>query len=69
MEKPLHAWERPQLIVLAKSTPEESVLAHCKTMNPNNPAIGPNLVTYQLTCASGTLTKCDPCQSRAAGAS
>jgi hypothetical protein len=69
MDKLLRAWERPQLIVLAKSTPEESVLTHCKTMNPNQAVIGPNIETYQLTCAAGTVNKCDNCQSRAVNAS
>jgi hypothetical protein len=57
-------WERPQLIVLAKSTPEESVLASCKTMNPNQPVTGPDIQTNQLTCAAGTPDKCDNCQAR-----
>jgi len=64
MKKQLFTWERPQLIVLAKSTPEESVLLQCKTMNPNQQVKGPDLITNQLTCAAGTAQKCDNCQSR-----
>lgn len=69
MKKQLLAWERPQLIVLAKSTPEESVLTSCKTMNPNQPLVGPDVATYQLTCAAGTVKKCDNCLSRGVGGS
>ena len=58
------SWETPQLIILARGTPEESVLTACKTMNPNNPFTGPDLETQQLTCAQGTLGKCNNCQSR-----
>ena len=68
MKKQLLAWERPQLIVLAKSTPEESVLLQCKTMNPNNPSNGPE-AALQSTCASGAADKCNNCQSRAEGGS
>lgn len=60
-------WEKPQLIILARGTPEESVLAHCKTMNPNDPYIGPTTEAQQNTCGSGTVQKCDVCQSRAQG--
>jgi hypothetical protein len=69
MKRPLLAWERPQLIILAKSTPEESVLLQCKTMNPNQPLKGPDEVTNQLTCAAGTAQKCDNCLSRGVGGS
>ena len=69
MEKTRLAWERPQLIVLAKSTPEESVLTSCKTMNPNQQLVGPDVATYQLTCAAGTENKCDNCLSRGVGGS
>lgn len=59
------AWETPQLIILARGTPEESVLTHCKTMNPNQQFPGPDLTTQQLTCAAGVVGKCDVCQARA----
>jgi len=62
-------WTKPQLIVLAKGTPEESVLTNCKTMNPNQPFSGPTDPVAQDTCASGTATNCSPCQSRGLGAS
>lgn len=64
METQKKTWETPQLIILARGTPEESVLTNCKTMNPNDPAIGPNTTTYQLTCAAGSEDKCDNCLSR-----
>ena len=62
MEK--KTWETPQLIILARGTPEESVLTVCKTMNPNEQRTGTNVTTYQLTCAAGTENKCDNCLSR-----
>ena len=58
-------WETPQLIILARGEPEESVLTHCKTMNPNQAVAGPDLVTQQLTCAQGTIGNCNNCQARA----
>jgi hypothetical protein len=38
MEKKINSWEKPQLIVLGRSKPEEGVLAACKT---NNYGTGP----------------------------
>jgi len=35
-----NSWERPQLIVLGRSKPEEGVLAACKEAGTNAP--GPN---------------------------
>lgn len=32
MKKGMQQWARPQLIVLGRGTPEENVLAGCKTM-------------------------------------
>lgn len=61
-------WTRPQLIVLTRGTPEESVLLHCKTMNPNLPATGRDDLLYQDTCAYGELkANCRNCQARAMG--
>jgi hypothetical protein len=60
-------WTRPQLIVLARGTPEESVLLHCKTMNPNQAVEGPGDFVQQDTCASGVVGNCKPCQARALG--
>lgn len=64
MEKHIKDWEKPQLIILAKGTPEESVLLSCKTMNPNKPLEGP-LASYQDTCAAGPdSANCAVCQDR-----
>ena len=62
-DKPL--WNKPQLIVLAKGMPAESVLLHCKTMNPNQAVEGPGDLIQQDTCASGVEGNCKNCQSRA----
>lgn len=58
-------WTRPQLIVLAKGNPEESVLTHCKTMNPNQAMEGPADLILQSTCAVGEPNNCSNCKSRA----
>ena len=61
-------WTRPQLIVLTRGMPEESVLKHCKTMNPNQFVTGPEDLLYQDTCAGGEdFDNCRNCQSRAVG--
>ena len=58
-------WTKPQLIVLAKGMPAESVLLHCKTMNPNQAVEGPADLIQQDTCAHGVVGNCSNCQSRA----
>jgi len=41
-------WEKPELVVLVRSKPEETVLAACKvTTNP--PSSGPSKGSYQCT--------------------
>jgi hypothetical protein len=65
MEAQKKAWEKPQLIVLARGTPEENVLTHCKTMNPNQAVQGPADLIQQDTCAHGVKGNCSNCQSRA----
>lgn len=67
MSEKTKAWETPQLIILARGTPEESVLTNCKTMNPNRPNTG-EAKSQQDTCAAGPEKKnCSPCQSRGVG--
>lgn len=68
MERQKKTWEKPQLIILARGTPEESVLENCKTMNPNQPATG-QVTTKQDTCAYGQINNCKNCQSRGMGGS
>ena len=60
-------WTKPQLIVLARGMPEESVLTHCKTENPNvAPVVGPADLLQQASCAHGIeYPDCSNCQSRA----
>jgi hypothetical protein len=69
MSKARMGWTKPQLIVLTRGTPEERVLTHCKTMNPNQPFQGPNDLIQQDTCAHGVPGNCSNCQSRAVGVS
>ena len=69
MEEKNQPWEKPQLIIMAKGMPEESVLTHCKTMNPNQPQTGSADLVYQDTCAGGDdYDNCRNCQSRAVNA-
>lgn len=60
-------WTTPQLIVLARGTPQESVLFACKTQNPGTPATtGPTDRVVQDRCAAGEdYANCSNCQARA----
>ena len=63
MENSKKKWERPQLIILARGTPEENVLYQCKT--EHGAIIGPAAGIQQSTCGTGdTTTNCGACQSR-----
>ena len=63
-------WTKPQLVVLARGTPEESVLVNCKTMNQNPPATGSKEILYQDSCAHGEdYLNCSNCQARGFGGS
>jgi hypothetical protein len=55
-------WTKPQLIVLARGTPEENVLTHCKRIG--NTGITNPTSTAQLGCDSGASNNCANCQSR-----
>ena len=53
-------WEKPNLVVLLRSSPEEAVLAICKSNNPNSPSSGPNN-SYDK-CADGNKAEnCNAC--------
>ena len=52
-------WDTPQLIILARGTPEESVLLHCKRIGD---FVGPE-VTAQESCDRGA-PDCGACQAR-----
>jgi len=68
MSKVKSLWATPQLIVLARGMPEESVLLHCKTNNDHvvNPAGPKDQVTHQ-DCSSAETGNCSACQARAYG--
>ena len=66
MEAKKKSWETPQLIILARGTPEESVLASCKAISTLNP--GPN-TSIQNSCSTLETTNCSNCASRGGGAS
>lgn len=56
-------WSTPQLIVLARGTPEESVLTNCKFIDQGNPPVGPG-GNQQEGCAIITTSNCAACQAR-----
>ncbi len=54
-------WTKPHLIVLARGTPEEAVLLHCKSIHaPNNL---PEALE-QSNCSDVLTTNCGACQAR-----
>ena len=53
-------WTQPQLIVLAKGTPEESVLTHCKRIGGYTGPVG----STQNGCNNVMATNCGNCHSR-----
>ncbi len=55
-------WTTPQLIVLARGTPEESVLTHCKRIG--NVGVDNPTSTAQLGCDHGLAGNCGNCHSR-----
>jgi hypothetical protein len=61
MDEQKKVWEEPQLIVLTRGTPEESVLTHCKLIG----AIGVYpVLASQNNCNDDTTANCGDCQSR-----
>jgi hypothetical protein len=54
-------WTTPELIVLARGTPEESVLTHCKGIHLPN--FDPDIIE-QSNCSHLVVTDCGACQSR-----
>jgi hypothetical protein len=58
-------WTKPQLIVLARGTPEESVLEHCKFIGAG---VGAGQDTAnQDGCNDQAVTNCGTCQARPPG--
>lgn len=66
MEKQLKRWQIPQLIILARGTPEENILANCKAISAINPLTPGNF--NQSNCGFDT-PNCSACQARGGGAS
>lgn len=61
MESQKKTWETPQLIILARGTPEESVLLQCKRIEIG--AIGSD-GPVQTSCNSLEGGKCANCAAR-----
>jgi hypothetical protein len=59
-------WTKPQLIVLARGTPEESVLLNCKFIGAG-PAPGYQDSANQDGCNDTAETNCGACQARPPG--
>lgn len=63
-------WTKPQLIVLARGTPEEAVLTHCKTIDQTGTgASGDPYSAAQVACnrqhgGQDNFSNCGACQSR-----
>jgi hypothetical protein len=57
MEK--QAWQKPELIVLVRSYPEEAVLANCKAtaMGSSSPNTGFNSCNYSKLTGAMTCTR------------
>jgi hypothetical protein len=55
MKKP---WKTPELVILFRGRPEESVLVHCK--HKNNPPVAPG--SYHDDCNTNPAS-CSACQS------
>lgn len=59
-------WTTPQLIILARGTPEEAVLTHCKYIGDPIYKLGPS-EERKDNCARGSegiTTDCGACQAR-----
>ena len=65
MQKQQKSWETPQLIILARGTPEESVLTHCKRISPGSDATTPENVGQNGCDYASDDGNCGACQARA----
>ncbi len=62
-------WEKPEIVILLRSRPEEEVLTVCKSNNPHSPSSGP-LSTYgkcakkwwQTSTKDSEACKCKACR-------
>jgi hypothetical protein len=61
METPKKVWQEPQLTVLSRGTPEESVLSHCKIIGT---LLLGAIAAFQDGCNDTIGTNCGTCQSR-----
>ncbi|NIT59008.1 MAG: hypothetical protein GWN00_23115 [Aliifodinibius sp.] len=58
-------WEKPQLIVLARGTSDESVLTHCKYIGNTGPVSSPFNVGQSGCDKQDNDGNCGACQARA----
>lgn len=58
----MKVWKKPELVVLYRGKPEESVLTHCKHLN--NPPVA--AAALQGDC-NDSVTSCGACQSNKEG--
>ena len=68
MPNTMTPWTKPQLIVLARGTPEEAVLTGCKEIVESGETVPMNSpdITTQNACNSGEspTQNCGACQGR-----
>ncbi|MHB8094431.1 MAG: hypothetical protein ACYDH0_05755 [Candidatus Aminicenantales bacterium] len=56
-------WNKPELVVLFRGKPEESVLFHCK--HKNNPVVAPASFHEDCNHMSSAKCTCGACQDNA----
>ena len=66
MEAQKKAWEKPQLIVLARGTPAEVLENNCKEITPT---FSGDIINSQDGCNRNATGNCGACQGRSGGAS
>ena len=64
MPKQQKSWKTPQLIILARGTPEESVLLHCKRIGSGVGVGDPQNIGQDGCDTLQTNNNCGACQSR-----
>jgi hypothetical protein len=64
MQKHQKSWETPQLIILARGTPEESVLTHCKRIGAGSGTGTPQDIGQDGCDTLQTNNNCGACQAR-----
>jgi len=59
-------WDKPELVVLLRSRPEEAVLDICKSNNPNSPS-GGSISDFAKCATKNTSGNCAACRGEGGG--